>query len=59
MSILGLGLSRADEKDDDEFSGQINGFYDIYEVQDRTSKKYQYRVDIWFPSKEDALQWGK
>ena len=31
----------------------------VYEVQDRTSKKYRYRIDIWFPTREQAKEWGK
>ena len=31
----------------------------VYEVQDRTNARYQYLYDIWMPSKQEALDWGK
>ncbi len=31
----------------------------IYEVQDRTNARYGYRIDIWFPTRAEALAWGK
>lgn len=30
-----------------------------FEVQDRTNKRYDYRVDIWMSSKEEALNFGR
>jgi len=30
----------------------------FFVVEDRTNKRYNYRVDIWFPSREMALNWG-
>ena len=37
---------------------EIDG--EIYEVQDRMSKKYnKYYFDIWMSSKEEAIQFGK
>jgi 3D (Asp-Asp-Asp) domain-containing protein len=31
----------------------------ICEVQDRTNKRYKYRIDIWMPTTEKALEFGK
>jgi 3D (Asp-Asp-Asp) domain-containing protein len=31
----------------------------VYEVKDRTHEKYDYLIDIWFETKEEALAWGK
>lgn len=36
---------------------EIDG--EIYEVQDRMNARYDYRIDIWMPSKEEALAFGK
>ena len=36
---------------------EINGKY--YEVTDRMNPKYNDRVDIWFPTKEQAKSFGK
>ena len=30
-----------------------------YEVQDRMNSRYNYRYDIWKPSKQEALNFGK
>ena len=30
----------------------------IFIVKDRMNKRYYYRIDIWFPSKEDAVNFG-
>lgn len=35
---------------------EING--DIYEVQDRTNSRYRHRIDLWMPSREEALEFG-
>jgi len=31
----------------------------IYVVKDRTNARYQYLVDLWMPSKEEAKEWGR
>lgn len=31
----------------------------VFTVEDRTAKKYTGRADIWFPSREAALQFGR
>jgi len=36
---------------------EIDG--EIYEVLDRTNSRYKYLYDIWHPSKEEALQFGR
>lgn len=30
----------------------------IFIVKDRMNKRYYYRIDIWFPTKEEALNFG-
>lgn len=30
----------------------------VFVVKDRMNERYFYRVDVWFPSKEDALNFG-
>ncbi len=30
-----------------------------FEVQDRTNRRYDYRIDIWMSSTEDALNFGR
>jgi len=30
----------------------------VFVVEDRMHKSYNYRIDIWFPSKEEAIQFG-
>ena len=30
----------------------------VFIVKDRMNKRYYYRVDIWFPSKEEAINFG-
>ena len=31
----------------------------VYEVQDRTNVRYHNLYDVWMPSKQEALDWGK
>lgn len=31
----------------------------VFEVQDRTNRRYNYRIDIWCESKEEALEIGR
>ncbi len=31
----------------------------VYEVQDRTNSRYAYRYDIWFPTRQEALDYGR
>ena len=37
---------------------RIEGVGD-FEVQDRMNQRYAYRVDIWMPSKQEALEFGR
>lgn len=30
----------------------------VFVVEDRMHRSYNYRIDIWFPSKEEAIQFG-
>lgn len=30
----------------------------VFVVEDRMNKRYPYRIDLWFPSREEANQWG-
>lgn len=31
----------------------------IYTVEDRMNKRYNYKIDIWFTTRQDALEFGK
>lgn len=31
----------------------------VYVCEDRMAKKFSQRFDVWMPSREDAVQWGK
>jgi len=37
----------------------IEGIEGIFVVADRTNKKYNFRMDIWMPTREEAMQFGK
>jgi len=30
----------------------------VFEVKDRMNKRFYYRIDIWFPTKEEAQKFG-
>jgi len=31
----------------------------IYVVEDKTNSRYSYLIDIWMPSKQEAIEWGR
>jgi len=35
----------------------IDGY--IYIVEDKTHPRYRYLIDIWFPTREEAKNWGR
>lgn len=37
----------------------IEGIEGIFVVADRTNKRYKFRIDIWMPTREEALQFGR
>ena len=37
----------------------IEGIDKIFEVVDRTNKRYNYRIDIWLPTTDEALRFGR